>query len=947
MTEPYRKKLIEVALPLEAINRESSREKSIRHGHPSTLHLWWARRPLAACRAVLFASIVDDPSSRPDLFPTEEEQEAERQRLFRLIEELVKWENSNNEEVFGAARAEILKSTDGNPPPVLDPFCGGGSIPLEAQRLGLEAHASDLNPVAVMITKVVVEIPSRIGGGEPVNPDSRSQLVSAAPSSGAKALAEDVRFYGMWLKEEAGKRLGGLFAAENSAEVPVGWLWARTVRCRYPACQAQVPLLMSFLLARRARDSQVWAELDLESGRSPRFKIKSGHLSRDEVVRLSNGTAAVGPTGRRLKATFLCPFCKDGVVKGAYVDTEASHGGIAFTPVCLIVEGNGRKQYREFGTESSETFASAVDYLEEAGLADAVPDQPCRGTFASNAQGLRYGFVTYADYFTPRQQAALMTFAALIPEVVRRIEDDARAAGLPDDRESLEQGGTGARAYAEAISATLALVISRCADYWSSLATWANDGEFVRNTFSVPGIPMAWDFIEVNPLSSSTGSFENALDWAARVLQRVPGSPPAFVDQLDATAPRTTDRKFLVATDPPYYANVSYAALSDYFYVWLRRMIGSFFPNLAATMLTPQSAEIVATPFIGDGERSPREHFRDGMSRAFARMYEVHDPRFPVTVFYALKEAEEAVGGRDGGGLISTGWETMLEALIEAGFAVVGTWPMRTERGARSVGIGTNALASSVVMTCRARSVVARVESRAGFIRALRAELPAALRQLQRENIAPVDLAQASIGPGMAVFSRYEKVIEADGSQMSVRTALGLINRSLDELLAEQEGDFDPDTRFAVAWFEQFGMDEADFGHADSLARAKNTAVNGLQRAGVLVAGRGKARLVRRDELDSMWNPATDDRLTIWETTQHLVWRLQQEGESETADLLRRVGDLGETARELAYRLYGICERKGWAQEALGYNALVVAWPELARLANEEAGGSTQQTLEI
>jgi putative DNA methylase len=944
MKEAYRKKLIEVALPLEAINRESAREKSIRHGHPSTFHLWWARRPLAACRAVLFASLVDDPSSRPDLFATDEQQDAERQRLFQLLERLVTWDGATDQAVIAAARKEILNANDGQLPSILDPFCRGGSLPLEAQRLGLKAHASDLNPVAVMITKAVVEIPSRVGGQGPVNPKSESLLPSEATRTGPKGLAEDVRFYGRWLQAQAAERIGVLFSGETATDVPVGWLWARTVQCPNPACQGQVPLLKSFLLARRARAAQVWAELDPESRRAPVFTIRTGDLSRDEVIRLSNGTAAVRPTGRRLKATFLCPFCGDGVVKGAYVNAEASSGRMTLTPVCVIIQGNGRKQYLAFGTSSSDTFANALDYLKTSGLTDRIPDQPCRGTFASNAQGLRYGFHAYGDYFTPRQQAALATFGSLVSDVLGRVEEDARIAGLPDDGESLERGGAGARAYAEAIAAILALVVSRCADYWSSLATWAYDGEFVRNTFSVPGIPMAWDFVEVNPFSSSSGSFENALDWAVRVLERVPGAPLAVVDQLDATAARSTTEKFVVATDPPYYANVSYAALSDYFYVWLRGMISPIFPRLAATMLTPQSAEIVATPFIGDGRESPREHFREGMKRAFARMHEVHDPRFPITVFYALKEAEEAPAA-DGGGLISTGWETMLEALIEAGFSVVGTWPMRTERGARSVGIGTNALASSVVMTCRARRVEARIESRAGFVQALRSELPVALRRLQRENIAPVDLAQASVGPGMAVFSRSAKVMEADGSQMSVRTALGLINGALDDLLTEQEGDFDPDTRFAVAWFEQFGMDEADFGHADNLARAKNTAVNGLQRAGVLVAGRGKARLVRRDELDSLWDPATDERLTIWETTQHLVRRLEHEGEAGAAGVLRRVGGLGETARELAYRLYGICEKKGWAQEALGYNALVVAWPEIARLANENGGA--QQTLEI
>ncbi len=883
-----RRKLIEVALPLEAINRESAREKSIRHGHPSTLHLWWARRPLAACRAVLFASIVDDPSSRPDLFPTEAEQEAERQRLFRLIEELVKWENTTNETVLEAARAEIVKATGGNPPPVLDPFCGGGSIPLEAQRLGLEAHASDLNPVAVLITKALIEIPPRFAGRPPVNPEAREKLGHGATWKGAQGLAEDVRHYGRWMRDRAFERIGHLYLKarlpDGGEATVIAWLWARTVTCPNPACGAQMPLVRSFALS--TKKGKEWhVQPVVENGRV-RFEVRQG-------TEVPEGT--VGRRGAR------CIVCGTTVPLD-HVRIEGRAGRMGARMLAIVAEGDGGRVY--LAPDSGHERAAEVETS-----ADAPDTELPKQALGFRVQG--YGMKKHRDLFTERQLVALTTFSDLVGEARERV---------------LADGGD--EAYADAVATYLAFAVDRCADYWSTLAIWA--GSFIAHTFGLQTLSMRWDFAEGNPLGSSTGSWVGAIEWIARSVATTPASGEARVQQLDATRAVDGAAEVLVATDPPYYDNIGYADLSDFFYVWLRRSLAPVYPELFSTLLTPKNQELVASSErFGGSRRDAGEHFERGLGDAFDRMRRAQDPSFPMTVVYGFKQQEG-----DGNGIASTGWDTMLEGLLGAGFSITGTWPIRTERPGRMRETGSAALASSVILVCRSRPPDAPIATRRELVNALRAELPAALKQLQHGNIAPVDLAQAAIGPGMAVFSRYAKVLEADGSRMTVRSALALINQTLDEILAEQEGDFDADTRFAVTWFEQRGFAEGPYGEADVLARAKDTSTGGLEEAGILRARAGKVRLLRRDELDEGWDPAADRRPTVWEATHHLARRLETGGEGAAAELLRRLGGLGEVARELAYRLYTTCERKGWAQEALAYNALVVAWPEIARLAS-------------
>jgi putative DNA methylase len=932
--EGYRKKLIEVALPLEAINKEAAREKSIRHGHPSTLHLWWARRPLAACRAVLFASLVDDPSSHPEKFPTDEAQETERQRLFRIIEELVKWENSNNEVVLKAARAEILKSTNGTPPPVLDPFCGGGSIPLEARRLGLEAHASDLNPVAVLITKALIEIPPKFAGKPPVNPDSRKKLDHSKTWRGARGLAEDVRYYGEWMRGEAEKRIGHLYPKvklpkeQGGGEATViAWLWARTVKCPNPACGAQMPLVRSFWLSTKA-GKKAWVEPQVDNkNKTVQFDAKTG-----------NGAPPEGTVNRRGAKCIVCgtPVPLD------HVRAEGKAGRMSASLMVVVAEAKGGRAYLP-PIEDQVTIARS-----------AKPAWQPQADLPHNPRDFKtpnYGMLTFADLFTPRQLVALTTFSDLVSEARERVIADSRKAGLPDDGKGINDGGAGATAYADAVATYLGFVLDRMAMSGNSIVRWNPVGEKAQHAFGRQALPMVWDFAEPNFLASATGSATAAISLAAGPLAFL-GDGQGSTKQLDATSAVNGAPHPLICTDPPYYDNVGYADLSDFFYVWLRRSLGKIYPDLFSTLLTPKSEELVATPYRFGGDREKANHFfEEGLGKAFESAREAHDPQYPFTVYYAFKQVESDENGHEDSSEfavpVSTGWETMLEGLLKARFAITGTWPMRTEMKTRQVAMGTNALASSVVLVCRPRPADARLATRREFINALKVELPAAFKNLQRGNIAPVDLAQAAIGPGMAVFSRYLKVIEADGSPMRVRTALALINQTLDEVLAEQEGEFDPDTRWAVAWFDQYGMNEGPFGVAETLSKAKNTAVNGLEEAGILIARAGKVRLLRREELDGDWDPTTTHRLTVWEVTHQLIRTLDKDGEAGAAALLRKVGALGETARDLAYRLYGVCERKKWSQEGLAYNSLVIAWPEIARLARTEVPREQQTSLGI
>lgn len=894
-----KKKLIEVALPLEAINKEAAREKSIRHGHPSTLHLWWARRPLAACRAVLFASLVDDPSSHPEEFPTEADQDRERQRLFQLLEELVKWENSNNRSVLDAAHKEILKSTGGNPPPVYDPFCGGGSIPLEAQRLGLEAHASDLNPVAVLITKALIEIPPKFAGQPPVNPAAKNKMSAPGMWTGARGLADDVRYYGQWMRDRAWERIGHLYPKVNLPKeqgggeaTVIAWLWARTVRCPNPACGAQMPLVRSFALS-------------MKPGKRAHIQPLVDHTSKVVQFRVTAGDGAPEATVSRKGAK--CIVCGTSVPL-QHVRDEGRAGRMSALLMAVVAEGERGRIYLE------------ADAPHIASAKAAVPKDPPETMLPEQALGFRvqvYGMARHRDLFTPRQLVALETFSDLVAETCNQAIKDGASAE-----------------YANAIATYLAFAIDKCADFWSTLATWSAQpkNELVVSTFRRHALAMTWDFGEANPFSDSGGNFSGTVEATARCLDGAVTANPGHVIQLDACQGATA-LPACYSTDPPYYDNIGYADLSDFFYVWLRRSLSRIYPELFSTLLVPKKQELVATPFrFGGSRQAAQTFFEEGFGNAFTRFRRTQCAEYPLTVFYAFKQSESDEDDEGNGAAASTGWETMLEGLVHANFQVTGTWPARSERLGRSISLGTNALASSIVLACRPRPESAPITTRKDFLLSLKRELPHALRDLQKGNIAPVDLAQAAIGPGMAVFSRYKKVLESDGTPMRVRTALALINQTLDEVLSEQESDFDPDTRWALAWFEQNQFSEGLYGQAEVLATAKAVAISGLVEAGIVHSRAGKVRLLKRNELSADWDPTADGRLTVWEVTQHLIHCLETRGETETAALKAKVGGLAETARELAYRLYTLCERKGWAEEAGFYNSLVVAWPAISQV---------------
>ncbi|MDS4022480.1 MAG: DUF1156 domain-containing protein [Candidatus Competibacter sp.] len=1007
------KKLIEVALPLEAINLASAREKSIRHGHPSTLHLWWARRPLAAARAVIFAQMVDDPSAHPDLFPTEKAQEKERQRLFRIIEDLVKWENTTNEAVLQQARDEIWKSwratcaeNRDHPraaelfdpdklPAFHDPFAGGGSLPLEAQRLGLESYASDLNPVAVLINKAMIEIPPRFAGKPPVHPLTPTSLPGGegpslpSPSGrragdegnwfarewqGAQGLAEDVRYYGQWMRDEAEKRIGHLYpkvevTAEMAQERPdlkryvgqkltvIAWLWARTVKSPNPAfANVDVPLASTFLLS-RMKGNEAYVEPVIEGG-NYRFTVKVGKPTDAEAAKAGTKLAR--------GANFKC-LMSGTPMAGDYIKAEGKAGHMSARLMAIVAEGERGRVY----------LAPTTEHEAIAGMAQ--PECRPEVTISGSTQYLGvkpYGIELFSQLFTDRQTVALSTFSELVCEVRERVNRDSLAGAMTDDENPLAAGGRGANAYADAVSVYLSLVASSLADRMSTICSWdaggATWGTKTRSTFSRQAIQMTWDFAEVNPFSSQSGSWGNSLDYSAKGISTSKEDASGSVQQADATVQSVSSQK-VVSTDPPYYDNVPYADLSDFFYVWLRRSLKPVFPDLFATLAVPKSEELTAFAYRHNGKVGAESFFLGGMTQAMHRLAEQAHPAFPVTIYYAFKQAES--DGEEG--TTNTGWDTFLAAVIEAGFAISGTWPMRTELANRMRGSESNALASSIVLVCRQRPANAPTATRREFVAALKTELPAALAHLQglgarvsgpqenglgarasgpQENglgarasglqaggtpahppgIAPVDLAQAAIGPGMAVYTCYAKVLDAEGKPIPVRAALALINQTLDEALAEQEGDFDADSRWALTWFDQVGFAEGDYGVAEQLSKSKNTAVEGLVEAGIVVSKAGKVRLLKPAELPATWDPATDTRLTVWEMVHHLIRVLEAGGEIAAAALVAKLGGQAETARELCYRLYTICERKKRATEAMAYNALVQSWPEITRLAREK-----------
>jgi putative DNA methylase len=940
------KKLIEVALPLDAINVAAAREKSIRHGHPSTLHLWWARRPLAAARAVIFSQMVNDPSwkwelEHPGEIPPNNLKAswaASRKRLFSILEELVKWENTTNENVLEKARAEIRKSWREtceinkdhpqaaelfNPdklPAFHDPFAGGGALPLEAQRLGLESYASDLNPVAVLINKAMIEIPYRFSGRAPANPQSRSdKALFARKWKGAQALAEDVRYYGQWMHKEAEKKIGHLYPkVEVTAELArsrpdlrpyvgkqlnvVAWLWARTVKSPNPAfSHIEVPLASTFMLSTKP-GKEAYIEPVIEGSRY-RFTVKVGTPS--------DAQAAKSGTKLSRGANFKC-LMSGTPISGDYIKAEGRSGRIGARLMAMVAEGERGRVYLP-PDEQSEAVAKSA-------LPEWVPDGELAGDVRAFTT-LLYGMKEWRDLFTPRQLSALTTFSDLVRQAHEKVRCDAIAGGWSDSAGPLRAGGSGAEAYADAVAVYLAFAVSKATDMCNALCAWGPTDWRVRHLFARQAIPMVWDFAETSPLNDSAGAVYFGIEYLSKALELFDPKAEGHVVQADAASQSVSVEK-LVSTDPPYFDNVGYSDLSDFFYVWLRKSMKPLFPELFATIAAPKAEELIASAYRHGGHEGAEMFFLSGMTGAMSRIGAQSHPAFPVTIYYAFKQSEDD----DDAGTASTGWETFLEAVITAGFSATGTWPIRTELGNRTRGMDSNALASSIVLVCRPRQATAEVTSRRALLRELNRVLPEALDEMTRGSgddrspVAPVDLSQAIIGPGMAVFSKYAAVLEADGTPMTVRTALQLINRFL------AEDDFDHDTQFCLHWFEQHGWKEAKFGEADTLARAKGTSVDGVKQAGVLSAAGGIVRLLRWSEYPTDWDPTADARLPVWEVLHQVIRVFKTQGETGAGAVLAAIQAKAEATRQLAYRLYTLCERAGWADDARAYNEIVTSW---------------------
>lgn len=907
----YKKKLIEVALPLEAINEEAARRKQkAPKGYPTAMHKWWAQIPVAAARAILFAQLVDDPSSDPDRYPSTEDQEARRQYLFDLLARVSKWENNADGKLFDEVLDVIRDSCGGKLPSICDPFSGGGTIALESQRLGLPALASDLNPVPVLIGKALFELPYLFRGRSPVNPDGRGQLGLAW--SRASGLAADVRHYGNRLRELAWEKLFELYP---KADLPpelgggkatvVAWMWARTVPSPNPAFNgAPVPLVRSFLLSEK-KGAKVWLE--------PQIDKANGTYSF--VIRRGAGTPPKGTVSK--KDGSRCLLSNDPM-KFEYMREQGLKGKMGTRLLAAVVDTPSGRTYVIPGKDHEVAAASAsADWRPEQDLPENTRD------FKTPL----YGFMTYGDLFTERQLQMLNTFCDLVEDVRGEVLKDALEAGQPEG-EHLKDGGTGAKAYADAVALYLGFAISRLVHFNSSQCRWLTKDQAVAMALGQQALPMVWDFVEGNPFGKSSSEFGQCLKNVIDCIETAPAGAPATIVQADARRALEGKEAVVISTDPPYYDNVGYADLSDFFYVWLRRCLGKVFPNLFGTMLTPKTEELVALPYRHEDVQAADRYFLEGMRRAISTMAEASAPEFPVTIYYAFKQSET-----NDEGVSSTGWAVFLDAVISAGFSIVGTWPIRTQNAGRLIAMDANALASAVVLVCRKRPAGSPFATRSEFLKELKNELSSSIRLLQEENIAPVDMAQAAIGPGMAIFSRHAAVLESDDTSMTVKTALQLINQALDEFLSEQEGEYDAETRFAITWFETNGMEAGLYGTAEVLATAKGISVSGVAEAGVLEAKGGQVRLLRREEMPEDWDPRTDKRLTVWECVQHLIRVVDADGDEAGARLLKLMGSKADPVRDLAYRLYGICERKKWSEEAIAYNNLVVVWPDLVKMA--------------
>ena len=886
------RKLIETAIPLEEINKASAREKSIRHGHPSTLHLWWARRPLATARAVLFASIVDDPFDRPDLYPTVEEQQRKRDELFELIKDMVQWENSSNVELFNRAMEEMKLSAAKNPsipnssfliPNCLDPFAGGGTIPLEAQRLGLHAHATDLNPVAVLINKSMIELPARFANRPPQNPDAQKTFGNDSAWHGAQGLAKDVEYYGQRLKVLAAEKIGHLYPTveiEGKPATVIAWIWARTVQCNNPVCQCITPLVHSFVLSKK-QDVSVRPIID---GNDFTFKV-------EREVKPVEGT--INRSGA------VCIHC-GAVIKFDHIRAEGKAGRLKARLMAIVAEGKNKRIY----LPPNQQHINAADVPKPEDTIDApLPKNP------RDFKTPNYGMNTYESLFTNRQLTALTTFSDLISTVRDEIIADT------NDKE-----------YANAIATYLAFAVDKLANNCSEIATWNASAGSLRATFGRQAIPMSWDFAEINPFANSS-FYDSALDKIVKCVRELPTTVEGDSQQHDANKPFELSN-VIVSTDPPYYDNIGYSDLSDFFYVWLRRSLRRIYPRLLMRMIPPKDEELVSSPYRHGGKDSARNFFEDGMRVALKNMYDASTVDYPTTIYYAYKQ-DDAKADDD---RLSAGWETLLRAIIDAGFIIVGTWPLRTERAGRLIDNNTNALSTSIVIVCRKPEEPKESCAYNRFFQQLGFELGAKLERLLSANLSPVDMAQAAIGPGMEIYSRYSKVQRGDGRLVDVRSALMLINKGLDDFLNSQDTELDNESKFCVELYKQTGWSEIKFGSAQLLATAKNVSLTRLRESGVIESGRGIVRLLTREELKD-----ESAGSCVWALMQRTTYWLDEEGAEYTVkNLLINHAEKLDAVKRLSYRLYNISDQRRQTEEAQLYSRIVDVWELIMMFMNQE-----------
>ena len=944
-TPTHRRKLIEVDLPLDHINAQSAREKSIRHGHPSTLHLWWARRPLASCRAVIFASMVDDPESCPDEFPTQDAVRQERIRLHKLIADLVVWETTDERQpaardILNAARYEIARSIARNPDkpdappqddhaavlryladnalPIYDPFAGGGSIPLEAQRLGMKAVATDLNPVAVLINKALIELPPKFAANPPVNPKAdplgmttgKGKRAHKIAWSGAAGIADDIRYYGNWMRQQAHKRIGNLYPKaklpDGGEATVIAWLWARTIPCPNPACGADMPLMTTFQASKKPNNRH-WIKPVIHRDTQPptiSFQVQNHDGDMPDIDRtlIRGGKGAV------------CIACRAPVTQ-VYIREQSKAGNMGATMTCIVAEGNRKRIFLSPTAEHIQTAQNAKANKR------SIPSQKMpSSTYLVSGRG--YGIEYWRELFTQRQLATLTTFSELIPKVAEQI---------------LADGGS--QEYANIVRTYLALALGKTLNGCSSFAKWDSrpSGLNVTGVFANQSLPMVWDYAESNPFSASSQNWLAQIEWVANVVERLPAHANAG-QALQADATNTIHAKSgpVIVTDPPYYDNISYAELSDFFYIWLRQMLREIYPELFAGILVPIQEEMIAAPrFNAKGGESARERFERLMNETLRLIRDRCSPEFPSSIFYAYKQQEET---RDGA--TSTGWDTMLTALVNAGFQITGSWPMRTELSNRSNSLGANTLASSVVLVCRPRPEDAPSATRRQFLSALEREMPGRLTRLTREaHIAPVDLRQAAIGPGMEIYSRYSKVESISGEPVSVREALTAIQNAIDAYDRQIVGDLDDLSKFCYLWLTQHEYAAGDYGEAEVLSQSTNIGINKLADDSLLIADRGKVRLLDWAEFGPE-RAGAKAGICAWDACMRIAWHMSHEDGRTVqgaADALSRMSADVDSAERLARALYNHYDKTADSRRAAMFNDIVTNWQDIMNAMRQRA----------